>query len=301
MSAGDGAEPAVGGEQPIDGGDDICLAGTRQQCQRQAVEAAFHVEGGREPASVHPEDAESRVIGDELPRPDAVDILGRQRDADDEQLAAPAVDDRPDAIAGTERARERECLAHEHFVGLAQRGKPATPEEHVVEHRLVRNRDADQASGRRLGETGHIERDIHDHARLHACDARNLFDARHQGERRPNQRSEHLGKAVAVVVGLLRQPERGERAQIHDEHRHAGADDEADGQRLSLQVPEIAKEFPIERAHYQVSSEGASFFSFRRSLRMRPSESETTRSAIPATAALCVMTAVVVPSSRFTR
>ncbi len=43
--------------------------------------------------AAHPEHAEARVVGDELAGPDGVDVLGRERHADDAQLAAPAVDD----------------------------------------------------------------------------------------------------------------------------------------------------------------------------------------------------------------
>ena len=38
--------------------------------------------------AVHPEDAEAAVVGHELARADRVDVLGRERDADDAQRAA---------------------------------------------------------------------------------------------------------------------------------------------------------------------------------------------------------------------
>src|SRR5688572_24820382 len=88
-------------------------------------------------------------------------------------------------------------------------------------------------------------------------------------------------------------------AQVHDEHRDAGTDHQADGEGLPLQRPDVAQQLPVERSHHE-SSEAFCLWVFPFSLTIRPSDSEMTRSAIPATAALCVMTAVVVPSSRLT-
>ena len=57
-----------------------------------------------------------------------------------------------------------------------------------------------------------------------------------------------------------------------------------DGRRSLAQ---IAEELAVQRPHdHQLNSEALSFFSLRRSLTMRPSDNDTTRSAMPATAAL---------------
>ena len=148
--------------------------------------------------------------------------------------------------------------------------------------------------------SGDVERHVDDDPRVDARHARDLGRALPQAERRARQAGEHVREPVALVVGLLRQAQGLERAQVHDEHRHAGADHQADRDRLPLQAPEVAQQLAVERRDHQLSSDAMTLRSFRRSLAIRPSESDTTRSAIAATAALCVITAVVVPSSRFT-
>ena len=86
------------------------LTRVRQERQRQVVEAALHVERRREAAPVHPEHAEARVVGHELARADAEDVLRRERNPDDLEVAAAAVDDRADAIARIDAAGEGERL-----------------------------------------------------------------------------------------------------------------------------------------------------------------------------------------------
>ena len=70
-----------------------------RQREHDVVEAALHVERRGQRPPLHPEDAEAPVVGDELARADAVDVLRRQRHADDGQRAQPAVDDRADPVA----------------------------------------------------------------------------------------------------------------------------------------------------------------------------------------------------------
>ena len=104
--ARDRAEPAVRLQEAIEAGDHLLGRRARRERERDVVEAALHVEGGGERCAVHPEHAEALVVRHQLARPDAVDVLGRQRDADDREPAQPAVDDRADAIAGA-RGRGR--------------------------------------------------------------------------------------------------------------------------------------------------------------------------------------------------
>ena len=116
---------------------DVVRRRAARQRQRHVVEAALHVEGARQRPALHPEDAEAAVVGHELARPDAVDVLRRQRDADDGQRAPPAVDDRRDAVAGTEAVRLDEDLAGQHFVGPRRVDPAPRRKEHVVERRLA--------------------------------------------------------------------------------------------------------------------------------------------------------------------
>jgi hypothetical protein len=98
---------------------------------------------------------------------------------------------------------------------------------------------------RRLGEARNVERHVDDDARLDLRHARNLRHPLAETHRRARQPREHIGEPVAVVIGLLREPERVERAQVHDEHGDAGGDDQTDRRRLPFQVPQITEQLSV--------------------------------------------------------
>src|SRR6185436_11531845 len=107
--------------------------------------------------------------------------------------------------------------------------------------------------------------------------------------------------AEAIVVGLPREREGIERAEVAHEHRDAGRNHERDRDPLPAGVPQVAQQLAVKGAYHHCSALGATFRAGRRSSTMRPSASEMTRSAMAATAELCVMTAVVVPRSLLMR
>src|SRR3569832_2455053 len=87
-----------------------------------------------------------------------------------------------------------------------------------------------------------------------------------------------------------------------DEEPHAGRntalDHETDGEGLALELPEVAQQFSVDRALHLTSSCGAFLCALHTTPAMAPSLKRITRSAISAMSALCVITTVVVPSSR---
>src|SRR5688572_26041419 len=100
-----------------------------------------------------------------------------------------------------------------------------------------------------------------------------------------------------MIVGALGSPQRVEVGEVHDVHRHAGADDECNCECLAGHAPDVAQQLPVESADHHDSSRGVILRPPRLStLATRPSASRITRSAIPAIAALWVITMVVVPS-----
>ncbi len=242
----DRPETAEGGDHLVQPRDHVVFRSARHQRERQVVETAFHVERRRQAAAVHPEDAETRIVRHQLPRADAVDVLRRQRDAHDLEVAPPAVDDRADAIARTEVTADGEGFADQDLVRILERRETAAPEEEIVQHRRRRNGNADQASAGGFRQVGHVERHVHDDAGVHAGDAGDLGHAVLQVERRAREPGKHVREPVALVIGRLGVPERRERAQVHDEHRDAGADHQADRKRLTLECPEVAQQLPIE-------------------------------------------------------
>ena len=116
-----------------------------RQREHDVVEAALHVEGRGQRLLVHPEDAEALVVGHQLARPDAVDVLGRQRDADDGQAAEASVDDRRHLIAQLELVGDDEAFAGQHLVGAAALDPAAAPQEQVVDARPPVRRESTRA------------------------------------------------------------------------------------------------------------------------------------------------------------
>ncbi len=60
-------DPAVGVEDAVEAGDGLLLGGAGHDLEGDVVEPALHVEGRPEGASLHPEDPEALVVGDQLP------------------------------------------------------------------------------------------------------------------------------------------------------------------------------------------------------------------------------------------
>src|SRR6185369_3304736 len=87
-----------------------------------------------------------------------------------------------------------------------------------------------------------------------------------------------------------------------DETGDAAGHHQCDGEGLAPQQPQVPERFSVQGFHgYQDSSAGVKRRAGISMLAMRPSASRMTRSAMPAMAALCVMTMAVVPSSRLIR
>ena len=150
--ARDGPQAAVGLEQPVESGDDVGFRGPGHQRQRDIVESALHVKGGGQGFSPHPKQAEAPFIGQDVPRPDVVDILGRQRDADDLKLSTPAVQDRRHRVPRCEPAGEGETFGDQHFVRTTTGDVAPLEQRDVVQGRRIVLRDRDQAPDHRLVE-----------------------------------------------------------------------------------------------------------------------------------------------------
>ena len=125
------------------------------------------------------------------------------------------------------------------------------------------------------------------------------------GVRRALEVGEDVAESIRVVVVVARHANRRERAaQTHDGHR-AASHHQRDRRHLDPVATELSQQLAIEGAHgsarlpIQVVDGDALACCAARSL-MRPLVMRSTRSAIPAMTALCVMIAVAVPTSRFT-
>jgi len=176
QAAGNRAHAAVGSQKIIEPVDDLLLRRTAHESEHDVVEATFHVEGSRQGAPVHPHHAEAFVVWQDLTGPNAVDVLGRQRQADDLQLAASPVDHRGNLVAGAEPMSEGEVLGHDYLVGLAGLDPSPLAQEQIVENGAPHLGNSDQPANRRLGKSLDINGDIRDDPGLGMCDARNLAD-----------------------------------------------------------------------------------------------------------------------------
>ena len=144
------AQAAIRFEHAVEPCNRLVRGEAGAQSQHDVIESAFHVERRAKRLTVHPEDAEPLVVGNELAWTDAVDELWRQRDAHDLEPAEPAVDHRRHLIAGIEPVCDREALAGEDFVAVPRFDPASAAEEQVVHAGTPVRGNRDQAAGRRL-------------------------------------------------------------------------------------------------------------------------------------------------------
>ncbi len=300
VAPGIGAQPAVRLEQAVEAIDDVLRHRAGRQRERHVVERSVHLERRGEGRTAHPQHAEVAVVGKHDARADLVDVLGRQREPDDRELRPAAVQYRADRVAHAQAVGLGEGPARDRLVVAAGLDVAARAQCKVVEHRLAPRRDRHQPPGRRLGQAGHVQRHVGHDARVDRRDAGNRADALRQRLRRPFQVREHVGEAVARVVVVLGDDQRVVGAAHRDECRDAAGDDQRGRDHLPAQVPELAQHDAHERAHHEIS-DGDARVALRSMPTMRPLPIRMTRSAIAAIAALCVISTVIVPSSRFTR
>ena len=289
-----GTGRTVGFEQPVEPVDGCALGRAVRQPQCDAVERPFHVEGGGEAFAADPEDPEARVIAD--PVRCREDVLGRQHDADHFEPLAFAVQEREQRRPRLQSALVGEGLVHQHLVRL-RHIDPATRHQcQPVHRRQAVLGQRDDAADRRLDDAGQIQQHVVAQRRRDLGHAGNLQQARRDARRHAACRSEHLCKARALVVVGLHALQRLVGRQRRAEGGDATRDHQRDRHHLAAQVPDIPHQLAVEHAHHWISS-GESFFALRVTSAMRPSAMRSTRSAMPAIAALCVITAAVVPSS----
>ncbi len=117
---------------------------------------------------------------------------------------------------------------------------------------------------------------------------------------------EEIREALLLVVGGLGPGEIALHAAQRDEEGDARRHDQYNGEKGTAQVPDVAKELAVERSHRPPRDPSPLELSgrWRTGLEMistiLPLRNRTTRSAIPPIAALWVITATVVPISRWT-
>jgi len=229
-------------------------------------------------------------------------VFRRNRDADDAQTLLAAVDDGDQRVAGTQCIGSGKGFAGQYLACVACLYHPPATDIDAVELAVGRCGKRYQACAGRFVQAAHIQRRIEHHASFDRIDAGNVPYPLQQRDRSAAQIAKYIGKPVLrIVVGLC-----GQQRFIRAAHRDEGGDTAHRHQRnrhsLAAHAPQVAHQLAVERAQaYHAMSSGDRRAALRSIRVICPLPIYTTRSAMPAIAALWVMMTMVVPSSRFTR
>ena len=295
-----GTEASIGREQRVERCDHRALRRARRKRADEVVERPRHVVGGGKACARHPQDAELPIVGQRLAAADREHVFRRQRDADDGERLVTAVDQCPQRVARNEPVPHGEALADDHLVVPAVLGPAAGAQVQAVQQRQTAIGQRDHPPHRRRGGAGHVERHVVHDPQLDGGQAGDRLDAWRERERRALDAGEHVGEVRLDVERLLRAPQRVVGGERGDQRRDPARDDQRDRHRLRLHLREVAHELAVDRFHQAISA-AVSRCALTSTPAMRPSASRNTRSAMPAIAALCVITTAVVPSSRLMR
>ena len=195
--------PPYGASRRSSARDHVAARGAGRERERDVVEAALHVERRGQRAAAHPEDAEARVVGDELAGADRVDVLGRQRDADDR-----AASRRRPLMTARDPVARVEAVAPSANASLAStssgRGRLDPAARAQVQRRSAAARPASGTEiSRPVAGSARPGTSSVTSATTRVCDrARRGCAAmsRRERERRALERREDVGEAVALVV-----------------------------------------------------------------------------------------------------
>ncbi len=168
------------------------------------VERTFQAQCDGQFTRVHPENPVAAIVGHEAARRQFVDVLGRQRNADDPQPFAGAVYRRVDGVAGQKAMGLGECAADHDLAPAAGHGETSRAQVEQIEMRGMIVGDGNDDAFRRLRHSRQIEYRA-------ALDAgfghRHIRDA---GEpcayrvRRALEVAEDIGQAMDPVISVLR-------------------------------------------------------------------------------------------------
>ena len=322
--------PAVAGQQRTHLLRGRALAGPWRELDRQVVDRPLHVVRSGQRVVIDPEDAETAQVGHA--KHAGEDVFGRQRSPHHHQRAPLAVDQRVQPRAGLQAVGLREAFGDQRFERTVAAWRVAVEHAAAGQHHLVHPPrrlavDADQVSEDGIAAALDVDANRVLHRALHVGHAGHGQQPLLQRLGRALDHGEHLGEAPLRIEAVACRGERFHRRQAGHEAADAAGHHQRNGQRLAPHATEVAQQLAVERADanplgpsalslregirsrgrpcrahaHHDSSAGAIFCSLRSMRRIRPSPKCTTRSAMPAMAALCVITMAVVPSSRLMR
>ena len=194
------AQSAVRRQESVEFVDHVRRGAGVRQPHRYVVERPFHAVGDAQRPAPHPQHTVAMIVGKHRTGTQLLDVLRRQRRADDGQRLPATVDDDPQPGARFQPVGLGERLADDRLIGAVRRRQAPLPQVEAVQPGFAVVRDGNQPAGDRLREPGHFQMDVGDHAGLDLGDAGNGRDAFPQRFRRALQRREHVGEAVFLVV-----------------------------------------------------------------------------------------------------
>ena len=182
-----GSQSSVALDDAVNAVQHFLQLGVRSESESDVVEGLFHVIGSLQWSASHPENAESLKIGNDGARRDRKNIFRRQRNPDDLQLLASAVDDSRDLVSRFESVRFGERLVDDDLIVPAGFDEPSSPQIELIEDRLAVVGDRDEPSGDGVVESFHFQVGGRQDTGLRVIDSRDLFESPPYAFRRPLQ------------------------------------------------------------------------------------------------------------------
>ena len=257
LGAGDGAQAAVGLEEAVQFGDRRLGGGALGERQRDVVEPALHVEGGREVPARHPEDPEPRRVRQEVAAGDRVDVLGGKRRPDDLEPLAPAVDHREDLVAEFEPVPLGEALVDDRLLGASGVGPAPAAQRHAVQDRAAAVRERDKAAVDRLAGSRDVQGDAGRHPGVRPVHPGELVEAPGDPAGDALGVREDVPELVSGVVAVARRLQRVEADERRDQQRDPRRDHHRDGEPHGAHPPEVAEQLAVESGDHGVLTTGS--------------------------------------------
>ena len=239
-------DAAVGCQQPV---QRFGYAGGR--CARtkpdgKIVELICHAKVRRQLRTLHPDNAEALIVGDDLPRSERKNEFGRESDAANREDAFVSADRHCQPTAGTQTVGRRKALVDHDLPGMFGRGGLPLSQREGVDLRIAIVRQRYQPASDRFVEA--INRNCpmandSDGNRRHSRDPADSLGKR-QG--RGRNRDEQVGKSITPVVILACGVERTAGAERHAHCSGSAGEDKDDAQCLPPESPKIADQLAIE-------------------------------------------------------
>ena len=128
-----GCLPAIAVKQRVKPRHDLALRRIALQFHGNGRERSVEIIDARKSLLRHPDNAIATVIRHQVARPDGEDELGRQRSADNDELALLAVENCGKSSAQCELVRLRKTLVDDDFLGSPGLRQASGPDVEAVE------------------------------------------------------------------------------------------------------------------------------------------------------------------------